>query len=121
MSASKTVKRVAKKMFDPLNKFFEDQSVVVLEEWPANSPDLNPIENLCGWIKRKMAPLKRTSLEDWRSKLKKIWQEIPTELLENLVLSRFSRFLSNKLSLDHMSTLYYQRKNTRYYRYPCDT
>ena len=27
-------------------KFFEEQELELLADWPANSPDLNPIENL---------------------------------------------------------------------------
>ncbi len=33
--------------------WLNDHGVGVLD-WPANSPDLNPIENLCGIVKRKM-------------------------------------------------------------------
>ncbi len=33
--------------------WFNDQGVTVLD-WPANSPDLNPIDNLWGIVKRKM-------------------------------------------------------------------
>ncbi len=32
--------------------WFNDHGVTVLD-WPANSPDLNPIENLLGIVKRK--------------------------------------------------------------------
>ncbi len=33
--------------------WFSDHGVTLLD-WPANSPDLNPIENLWGIVKRKM-------------------------------------------------------------------
>ncbi len=33
--------------------WFNDHGVTVLD-WPANSPDLNPIDNLWGIVKRKM-------------------------------------------------------------------
>ncbi len=33
--------------------WLNDHGVGVLD-WPANSPDLNPIENLCGIVKRKL-------------------------------------------------------------------
>ena len=34
-------------------KFFSENQIKVLE-WPAQSPDLNPIENIWGYIKRKL-------------------------------------------------------------------
>ncbi len=34
--------------------WFNDHGVTVLD-WPANSPDLNPIENLWSTVKRKMS------------------------------------------------------------------
>ena len=53
-------------------QFFAEQNVQILD-WPANSPDLNPIENIWGILKervRKRTPktkeeLQRIALEEW--------------------------------------------------------
>ncbi len=37
----------------PAHSWFNDHGVTVLD-WPAKLPDLNPIENLSGIVKRKM-------------------------------------------------------------------
>ncbi len=43
--------------------WFNDHGVTVLD-WPANSPDLNPIENLWGIVKRKMRYTRPNNADD---------------------------------------------------------
>ncbi len=50
--------------------WFNDHGVTVLD-WPANSPDLNPIENLSGIVKRKMRDTRPTMQMSWRPLSKK--------------------------------------------------
>lgn len=62
-------------------------------EWPAQSPDLNPIENLWPIVKRRLgqydpAPTNMTNL--WE-RVQDEWNRIPKEVIENLVESMPSR------------------------------
>ena len=65
-------------------------------EWPAYSPDLNPIENLWGWMARKVYGGGRQfkNREALLECVMKCWSEIDPEYLQNLVTSMKSRCLS---------------------------
>ncbi len=45
--------------------WYKDNGIPVLN-WPANSPDLNPIENLWGIVKRKMRYARPNNAKSWR-------------------------------------------------------
>ncbi len=63
--------------------WFNDHGVTVLD-WPANSPDLNPIENIWGIIKRKM---RDTRPNDLKAPIKATWASIPPEQCHKLITS----------------------------------
>ncbi len=46
--------------------WFNDHGVTVLN-WPANSPDLNPIENLWGIVKRKMRDTRPNNADELKA------------------------------------------------------
>ncbi len=46
--------------------WFKDHDIPVLN-WPANSPDLNPIENLWGIVKRKMRYARPNNAEELKA------------------------------------------------------
>ena len=59
------------------------------DQWPANSPDLSPIENLWSILGDKVDEQnpKPTSIVALQKCLKKAWRDIPLETLENLYQS----------------------------------
>ena len=54
-------------------------------EWPACSPDLNPIENLWGILKRKVAKRNPESFENLKQIVISEWNDIPLSTLQNLI------------------------------------
>ncbi len=66
--------------------WFNDHGVIVLD-WPANSPDLNPIENLWGIIKRKMGDTRPNNTDDLKAAIKATWASITHEHCHRLFAS----------------------------------
>ena len=58
---------------------------LLLHEWPSNSPDLNPIENIWGYMKRSLAVLNPKNLEETKEYLIKIWDSISQEHIDKLI------------------------------------
>ncbi len=55
--------------------WFNDYGVTVLD-WPANSPDLNPVENLWGIVKRKMRDTRPNNADDLKAAIKATWASL---------------------------------------------
>ncbi len=66
--------------------WFNDHGVTVLD-WPANSPDLNPIENLWAIVKRKMRDTRPNNADDLKSAIKATWASITPEQCHMLIAS----------------------------------
>ncbi len=64
--------------------WFKDHGIPVLN-WPANSPDLNPIENLWGIVKRKMQYARPNNAEELKATIRATWALITPEQCHRLI------------------------------------
>ena len=81
-------------------KKFEVENQIDVLEWPGNSPDMNPIENLWAILKQKVNSYQPKTRTELVSSIVRVWHhEIPIELCEKLVDSmnkRISTLYQNK-------------------------
>ncbi len=66
--------------------WFNDHGVTLLD-WPANSPDLNPIENLWGIVKRKTRDTRPNNADELKATVKETWASIPPQQCHKLITS----------------------------------
>ena len=73
-------------------KWFEENNIEVLD-WPALSPDLNPIENIWGILVRQVYKDGRQfdNINDLKIAIKQEWNNIDVNILKNLVFSMPNR------------------------------
>ena len=74
--------------FKSTKEWLSARNIDVLE-WPANSPDLNPIENIWKDIKfliKKQTVLPKTK-EELRKSIVALWENYPSEKCQNLIFS----------------------------------
>lgn len=66
--------------------WFSDRNIQVMN-WPARSPDLNPIENLWGILARRVYSGGRQfgTVRELQTCVRDEWRKIPSEMLENLI------------------------------------
>jgi hypothetical protein len=72
--------------------WIKDHKIKVLD-WPAQSPDLNPIEHLWDHVKRQLNAYETypTGMHELLCRVEAEWAKIPSEVTEKLVLSMPNR------------------------------
>ncbi len=72
---------------------------IKFQEWPSQSPDLHPIENLWRELKVRVAKRQPRNLNDLERICKEEWDKIPPEMCANLVANykkRLTSVIANK-------------------------
>ncbi|GFW73339.1 DDE_3 domain-containing protein [Trichonephila clavipes] len=75
-----------------VEEYLEDHGLERME-WPARSPDLNPIEHLWDYIGREVAALNPppSSLHELKQGLLCVWSLLPIPMFDNLINSMGNR------------------------------
>ena len=87
-----------------VTKWLQEKKVDVLE-WPSQSPDLNPIENLWTELKQRVRKRKPTNLVQLHQICQEEWVKIPPEYCKRLIQSYPNR-LKDEIKVNGHATKY---------------
>jgi transposase len=77
-----------------------------VSDWPPQSPDLNPIENLWGLMSRKMRTAVDAKPDAVRAEILRVWAETPAAVIQSLCRSFPARCYDTFLAVGSNSTHY---------------
>ena len=66
-----------------LKNFFQENDIKLLP-WPANSPDINPIENIWGHISFELSKMSLKSIKSLKEEILDIWNNLDSYYLHKL-------------------------------------
>ena len=72
-------------------RFLANHRVDVLQNWPANSPDLNPVEHCWSWLARKLVGQKFDTEDALEKAVRDAWATRPPTLIPHLYASMVRR------------------------------
>jgi len=74
-----------------IRDFIHNERIPMLDNWPGQSPDLNPIENLWSILNSRIADRRCRSLDELFEVVKTAWEQLPVDLLTTLADSMPNR------------------------------
>ena len=72
-------------------RFLKNQRVSLLPDWPAQSPDLNPVEHCWAWLAKQVSGQAFSTTEDLWAALQREWAAAPANLIPSLYGSMVRR------------------------------
>lgn len=90
-----------------VKQWFQERPNIELIDWPGNSPDLNPIENVWAWMKQQLKESTATSLPELQREIIRLWtiRMDDSVYLRNIVES-MPRRLQEVINRDGNTTKY---------------
>ena len=73
-----------------IKEWFEWVGIDYFKDWPGNSPDLNPIENLWAIMKARLRGRDTSSVPKLEAEIREIWNDLGStdiHIIQNLALS----------------------------------
>ena len=64
----------------------DEMELGYIDDWPPNSPDLNPIENVWRILKSRVKLRRAASLQELRKAIEDVWKEITLEEVNECIL-----------------------------------
>lgn len=74
--------------------YLRDNNVAFIDDWPAQSADLNPIEHCWDYLKKRIRVLYLDNAQDLQVAIRREWQRIPLRYIRRLILSMRRRCIA---------------------------